>query len=87
MRRWIGLAMLLSAGAAHAAAWEGRGRPIASHFDLSDAIVAPAFDVAPRLFPPANRWALHHIETPPGPPRDPPRFRVRGQHVKFRIPL
>ena len=88
MCRLLGLSLLLCAGAAQAAPWHGGGRPVASHFDLSrlfsDRI---AFNTAPRAASLTGRWTFHEIEAPPGPPHDPPTVRLRGKHVKVRIPL
>jgi hypothetical protein len=87
MRGLLGLSLLLCAGAAQAAPWDGGGRPIASHFDLSRLTEKVAFDAAPRASALTSRWTFHEIEAPPGPPHDPPMVRLRGKHVKLRIPL
>jgi hypothetical protein len=88
MRGWFALSLLLCAGAAQAAPWEGGGWPIASHFDLSRSLTDRiAFGAPPQLLSAAGRWTLHELEVPPGPPHDPPLVRLRGKHVKVRIPL
>ena len=88
MYRWFGLSLLLVAGAAQAAPSDSSGRPVASHFDLTRSLTERiAFNTPSRTSNLAERWSLHDIEVPPGPPRDPPMVRVRGKHVKVRIPL
>ncbi len=88
--RWLGLLLLpLCATAAQTAPVTGLGRPFASHFDLTSFTLHPA-SINTSFQSDGDdddRWLVHDLDPPPGPPADPPKIRIRGQHLKVRIPL
>lgn len=83
MRWWLVIALLGSAGAAHAAPVGHAPMPIASRFDLTRFMVQPVAEQTDRIS--TSRWLTADIMPPPGPPRDPPMVRIRGKKVKFRM--
>jgi len=85
MRCWLGLSLLLCAGTAHSQSPVGSIMPLASRFDLARYLPHPTSMIFPHSA--AGRWTWHEIETPPGPPQDPPWVRIHGKQVRLRIPI
>jgi hypothetical protein len=90
MRCWVGVGLWVAVGTASAASAAPIAPPIASHFDLTSSLVhAASLDrvTLPNGDDGDDRWTLHDVEPPPGPPSDPPRWHIHGKKVKIRIPL
>ena len=85
MRCWLGLSLLLCAGAAHGQPPVRSAAPLASHFDLARYLPHPMSISLPHRVD--GRWIWHEIPAPPGPPHDPPRLRIHGKQVRLRIPI
>ncbi len=85
MRCWLGLSLLLCAGAAHSQPPVESIAPLASHFDLARYLPHPTSMISPHDT--ADRWTWHEIEAPPGPPQKSPRVRIHGKQVRVRIPI
>ena len=83
MRWWFALSLLCIAGAAHAA--PAPRLPLASGFDLISLVSQLSFASLSPALDGADRWMAVDVAPPPGPPHDPPKLRIRGKKVKFRL--
>lgn len=64
------------------------GLPLASRFDLAETAVRPAYTHAITTRDElSDQFALPELSTPPMPPHQPAKLRIRGKKLKLRLPL